>query len=185
MTWSEFRSSLQYIRASVAEEYVDEFIRANKFREKVYMVTGVMIASGAAGMIHSMRKRGLYVHLGVKGTIISSGIAPISAGTKGDVHWGNEATTSFSDPDDFVFAFRLRQIKIRKTGEIVHKPKVDGALFGLEDGQELLRKRTEDENMIEVIVEGMAEEEATGLNFRLGELKSIDIRGQECLYVSS
>lgn len=184
MKWYEFRPSLHYIRTAVADEEVDEFIRENKFREKIYMVTGVMIASGASGVIRSMRERGLYAHAGVDGTLFSGGAAPVALGPEGDVKWGRQEATSFEDADDFVFAFRLRQIKVKKSGEITSKAKVDGALFGLEDGEKLLRQRAADEGKIGVLVDGLAEEDASGVDFRLEDVDAVDLEGEACSCVA-
>ena len=139
-----------------------------------------MVASGATSTIHLMRRKGLYTHLGVDGTLISGGMTPVSVGTNGDIQWGGNTSTSLRYTDDFVFAFRLRKIKVKKTGEIISKPKVDGALFGLEDGQELLKKRIEDEKYIGITVEGLAEEDTIGSDFRLFSFDAIDNEGQEC-----
>ncbi|KAF2023076.1 hypothetical protein EK21DRAFT_95200 [Setomelanomma holmii] len=164
MKWTEFRPSLAYIKNAVEDEEVDEFIRGNKFREKVYMVTGVMVASGASGVIRSMRERGIYAHVGVDGTALSG---------------------EFSDADDFVFAFRMRQIKVRKTGDITHKAKVDGALFGAEDGDEELRRQKAEEDAIGVTVEGLNDGDADDGDFGMEGtvVDAVDIDGQDCLCV--
>jgi hypothetical protein len=184
MKWSEFRPSLQYIKTAVADEDVDEFVRANKFREKIYMVTGIMVASGASGVIHSMRERGIYAHAGVDGTLFGGGTAPFALGPEGEYNWGGKESTSFKDSDDFVFAFRLRQIKVKKSGQITSKAKVEGALFGLEDGEQLLRQRALEEEKIGVLVEGLADEDTSGSDFRMEDVDAVDAEGQACLCVA-
>lgn len=185
MKWIEFRPSLQYIRAAVTDEEIDEFIRSNKFREKIFMVTGVMVASGASGVINSMRERGVYAHVGVDGTILSSGMAPIAAGPEGSFNWGKEKQSSFEDADDFVFAFRLRQVKVRKSGEISHKPRTDGALFSKEEDRKIIMESERRRQEVGVEIDGLDDEDATGLDFRMEEWDAVDRTGQECLCVGT
>jgi hypothetical protein len=186
MRWNEFRPSLAYMKAAVADKEVDEFLRGNKLREKIFMVTGVMVASGAAGVIKQMRDRGLYAHVGVDATILSGGMAPVAGGPDVALNWRHEDETSFKDADDFVFAFRLRQIKVKKTGEISHKPKVDGALFGVEDEEKALKRRIENRERFSVLVEGLSDEDATASEFRSDSLNvrgAVDEDGGDCLCV--
>jgi hypothetical protein len=185
MKWIEFRPSLQYIRAAVTDEEIDEFIRSNKFREKIFMVTGLMVASGASGVINSMRERGLYAHVGVDGTILSGGQAPIAAGPEGSLNWGKERQTSFEDADDFVFAFRLRQVKVRKSGDISHKPRTDGALFSKEDDRKIIMESESRRQQVRIEIEGLEDEDATGLDFRMEEWDAVDGIGQQCLVAGS
>jgi len=112
-------------------------------------------------------------------------MAPVSVGPEGEIKWGGKEETSFKDADDFVFAFRLREIKVKKTGEVTHKPKLKGALFERADDEEVLRKREKEERDIIVEVEGLSDEDATGLDFRLDNLDAMDEDGQECVYVQS
>ncbi|KAF2450196.1 hypothetical protein P171DRAFT_479303 [Karstenula rhodostoma CBS 690.94] len=184
MKWNEFRPSLQYINTAVADEDVDEFIRAKKFREKIYMVTGVMVASGASDVIYSMRERRIYAHAGVEGTFFSGAAAPFALGPEGEFKWGGVESTSFEEADDFVFAFRLRQIKVKKSGQITSKVKVDGALLGLEDGDKLLRQKAVEEGKISVLVEGLADEDTSGVDFRLEDVDAVDVEGQACLCIA-
>ncbi|KAF2823059.1 hypothetical protein CC86DRAFT_75597 [Ophiobolus disseminans] len=186
MTWSEFRPSMTYITNAVRDPDVDEFIRGNKFREKVYMVTGVMVASGASGVISAMKERGIYAHIGVDGTILSGGFVPLAAGPEVQFSKSKVESTGFEGADDFVIAFRIRQIKVKKRGEITHKAKVDGALFEVDDGAGELRRREEEEGRIGVMVEGLEEGDATDGEFRGDSFDvrdAVDGNGVECLCV--
>jgi hypothetical protein len=186
MKWSEFRPSLSYMQNAVEDAEVDEFIRGNRFREKVYMVTGIMVASGAAGVAQCMRERGIYAHVGFDATILSGGMAPVAMGPEGELTQGKRDCEAFSDADDFVFAFRLRQIKVKKTGEVTHKAKVDGALFGVGDEEEELRRREEEEGRIGVVVEGLVDGYGGAGQFRLDDLvvrDAVDEEGRDCMCV--
>jgi hypothetical protein len=183
MKWSEFRPSLAYLRNAVKEEEVDEFIRGNRFREKVYMVTGIMIASGASGVVQRMRERGIYAHVGVDATVFSGGMAPVAIGPDFKLTQSTRECEAFSNADEFVFAFRLRQIKVKKTGEVTHKAKVDGALFGVGDDEEQLRRREEEERQVGVMVVGLEDGDAGAEEFRLDDLvvrHAVDEEGREC-----
>lgn len=131
-----------------------------------------------------MRERGLYAHAGVEGTLFSGGAAPFALGPEGEFKWGGKESTSFEDADDFVFAFRLRQIKIKKSGEITSKTKIDGALFGLQDGEKLLSQRAVEESKTCVFVEGLADEDTSGVDFRLEDVDAVDLEGQACFCVT-
>ncbi|KAH7079794.1 hypothetical protein FB567DRAFT_129080 [Paraphoma chrysanthemicola] len=186
MKWSEFRPSVDYVRAAVRDKSVHEYIRGNKFRENVYMVTGVMLASGATGVIEKMAERGLYAHVGIDATLLSGGMAPIAVGPEIESTQVMASKEQFGDADEFVIAFRLRQIKVKKTGEVSQKAKVDGALFGIDDVAGELRKRKEEEDRIGIWMEGLEEEDASVEQFRLDELlvrDALGSDGQECLCV--
>jgi hypothetical protein len=77
----------------------------------------------------------------------------------------------------------LRQIKVKKTGEVTHKAKVDGALFGVGDDEEELRRREEQERQVGVMVVGLEDGDAGAEEFRLDDLvvrDAVDEEGREC-----
>jgi len=114
--WREFRPTLDYIKQAVADEGVQGYIKDNRFQQKIYMIVGVMEPSGASGVVNAMREQGIYAHIGVDGTILSGEMAPVGGGLKGQYQARSSVEESYKAIDEFVFAFRLGQIKVRKTG---------------------------------------------------------------------
>ncbi|KAF2492478.1 hypothetical protein BU16DRAFT_564930 [Lophium mytilinum] len=177
-----FVPSQEYVRATVMEDSVREYIINNKFRERLFMITGVMIASGASGLNSYMRDNGIYAHVGVDATIPCG--VPFAGGPKFEGHQTTKTDVAFEGADDFVFAFRLRHIKVKKTGEVSHKQYNKGALYDLDGYKAMYEKRAQEELELGFEVEGLAEDDATGGEFGLdGEELMDEGTGEECLCV--
>jgi hypothetical protein len=109
-----FEPDLEYVQASVVgpeRGSVADWVKDNRGKS-VYMVTGVKVARGAQHL--RVNSRGVDVDLkpGVDATpfigLPLSGGPQVGAGrSKGNVTW-------FSDSSDFVFAYRLRRIIIKR-----------------------------------------------------------------------
>lgn len=107
--------SPQYIRASLeASEYPG--IRKG---ERLYMITGVKIARGGTEAIRREARRALEAQVGADATAATG--FPISFGPKFGMSRSEYAGESFGNSADFVFAYRLREIKYDKN-EIRTRP---------------------------------------------------------------
>jgi hypothetical protein len=150
MTTQTFLPSREFLEEAVAHEDVKRYITEYRFREKIYMITGVMIASSTKMSSEKLEEMGVYIHAGVDATAWTG--VPISVGPEGN--WKRKVQTSESSQraDDFVFAYRIREIKVGRKGGIKSNKLYDkGALFDTE------RKRKEKEQY-EIEVEGMGDE---------------------------
>ncbi|KAF2815768.1 uncharacterized protein BDZ99DRAFT_514413 [Mytilinidion resinicola] len=177
-----FVPSQEYIELAIWEESVRRYIIANKFRERLFMITGVMIASGASGVSKVIQDQGFYTHAGVDATLFSG--VPLGAGPEYECHRTARTEAEFGDVDDFVFAFRLRQIKVKKTGEVKHAQYNKDALFDLERFKDKYEKTAKDDGLVEMEIEGFAESDATGDDFGLDGEEVIDEdTGEKCLCV--
>ncbi|USP78639.1 hypothetical protein yc1106_05913 [Curvularia clavata] len=128
MTTQTFLPSRSFLEQVVQHEDVKRYIIENRFREKVYMITGVMIASSSTVSSEKLQECGVYVHAGVDATAWAG--VPISVGPEGKWKQKKETRESSRRPDEFVFAYRIRQIKIGRKGEIKSEKVYDkGALF--------------------------------------------------------
>ncbi|KAG8529012.1 uncharacterized protein KY384_006701 [Bacidia gigantensis] len=121
-----FNPTKQYIADSVLDPGVQTYIKENKRRRPVYMITGLMIARGASASKKSMVDKGLHAQFGVDFSAIG---VPAALGPKIEVASGKEQTIHFDHATDFVLAYRLKKIKVKAKGAIKSKPYNTGALF--------------------------------------------------------
>jgi len=128
-------------------------------QKRLYMVTGVKVAYGAA--VAEMARKGKRGKMSVGFDGAAAGV-PFSFGPQVEASQGFEITTSFDSDEPFVFAYQLREIRYRK-GAYTSKPYLDGALYGVGDG----REGGAGENVAEVKEEavfflGLDEDDVTG-----------------------
>ncbi|KUJ11428.1 uncharacterized protein LY89DRAFT_570837, partial [Mollisia scopiformis] len=86
-------------------------IKDSRFRANLYMITGVKIARGADVVIGKMRERGGNLHFGADLTPVS---VPIKVGPDLEGSRGHGQSAKEKHAGEFVFAYRLREIKYRK-----------------------------------------------------------------------
>ncbi|RGP70043.1 hypothetical protein FSPOR_4335 [Fusarium sporotrichioides] len=161
-----FSPKLSYISECLKDEGVQHYMRVNKpwlGSSKLYMITGIKVAYGAASTIKHAKQRGLNLRFG---TDFSSQGVPISLGPQ--VGGSNTISTkqSQSGAEPFVFAFRLRRIKISRKGEVNHERYTKGTLLGI--------KKDRNGQDVEVVVEGVEDFDADGEEFRLSSNDAFD-----------
>ncbi|KAI1061473.1 hypothetical protein LB506_011913 [Fusarium annulatum] len=127
------------------------------------MITGIKIAYGAASTIEHAKQRGLHLKFG---TDFSSQGVPISLGPQ--IGGSNTISTkqSQSGGDPFVFAFRLRRIKISRKGEVNHERYTKGTVLSIKE-----EVREQD---IEIVVEGVEDFDADGEEFQFNSKDAFD-----------
>ncbi|KAI9892664.1 MAG: hypothetical protein M1814_001358 [Vezdaea aestivalis] len=148
-----FDPSREYVERSMQQEEVCEWLRATKFKKEVYMVTGVKIAKGAKRTSTNWKQKGGNFEAGLSGEPagVPSKIGPYGGGEA--LHHG---TSSFEQAEDFVFAFRLREIFFEggAVPKANHRKYNRGALMELESGNQKGKLEVEDEsNWIAIEVE--------------------------------
>ncbi|SCO50254.1 uncharacterized protein FFMR_10209 [Fusarium fujikuroi] len=161
-----FNPTISYVSQCLKDEGVQKFMRANRpwfATNKLYMITGIKIAYGAASTIEHAKQRGLNLKFGTDFT--SQGV-PISLGPQ--IGGSNTISTkqSQSGGDPFVFAFRLRRIKISRKGEVSHERYSKGAVLGI-------REEGNDQD-VEIVVEGVEDFDAGGEEFQLNSRDVFD-----------
>jgi hypothetical protein len=150
MTTQTFRPSREFLEEAVGHKDVKRYITEYRFREKIYMITGVMIASSTKIASQKLEEKGVYVHVGVDATAWTG--VPISVGPEGNWKRKVQRSESSHRADDFVFAYRIREIKVGRKGGIKSNKLYDkGALFDTE-------KKRKEEEQYEVEVDGMGNE---------------------------
>jgi hypothetical protein len=131
MTRMSFHPSGAFLADAISHEDVRSYITAHMFREKVYMITGVMVASYTTSIREILEEKGVYIHAGVDATAWAG--IPISVGPEGKWKRKNAVTESRIRAEEFVFAYRVREIRIKKNGGVkAHKLYDKGALFNTE-----------------------------------------------------
>lgn len=150
MTTQTFVPSRAFLEQAVQNEDVKAYITDNFLREQIYVITGVMIASSSTISRTRLRERGIYVKTGVDATALGF---PVSGGPEVGRTWAASTTESTHRPEDFVFAYRIREIKVRrKDGSVKsHRLYDKGALFDT-------HVERMEEDMGEVELEGLGDE---------------------------
>ncbi|KAF2012699.1 hypothetical protein BU24DRAFT_425332 [Aaosphaeria arxii CBS 175.79] len=132
MCTMSFVPSRSFIEESVASEEVMSYVVNNRFTSKIYMITGVMIASCSTAFRESLEESGVYIHAGVDASAWTG--IPVSAGPEAEIKRREFVRESSIRDEDYVFAFRIREIKISRKGTVKSdKPFDKGAKFGYGD----------------------------------------------------
>lgn len=181
-----FEPDLEYVQQSVlgsGRENVAEWIKQNH-RRSVYMVTGLKVARGAKHLRAEAKGVDFDLKPGVDATPFSG--VPISAGPmvgggrkKGESLW-------FSGSDDFVFAYRLRRIIIKRQAVSKSKEFFKGATVAHEDddaaiksGEAVALPRTSSTDEMEIhSVEQSRTDYGSG-GYHLDGFKSSKVRDDE------
>lgn len=164
-----FTPSTEYVRKSLEDRDVQDFIYENKTwlgRTKLYMVVGVKVAYGATSTVSYIRNRQLGLHVGFDFTPLG---VPINVGPDVGVQQDLKVTQTNGGGDPFVFAFRLRQVKVSAAGEIKHRDFTEGALLSLHG-----TKDKKNENEVKILVEGLEDFDTDASDFSLQSWDALD-----------
>ncbi|KAF2872787.1 hypothetical protein BDV95DRAFT_398418 [Massariosphaeria phaeospora] len=119
-----------YLEEALRAPNVARFIEKSKLRKPVYVITGLKIVRGGKIKSSKDRARGGTLSVGLDGTALA---APVEVGPEFELQKGKGESVEWGSSDDFVFAYRLSRIKVkRRTGEMKEEEYVKGALYGLE-----------------------------------------------------
>lgn len=120
--------SLSEIQAIFQEPGLQQTIKDSRFRDNLYMITGIKIARGAEVAIEKIKKRGGNLNFGVDWTPFG---VPIKVGP--DVGIEREIGQGLEEKhtSDFVFAYRLREIRYRRKTVEEQKEYLKGDLMGV------------------------------------------------------
>lgn len=95
------------VRAMFKDDNIQMAMKNSRFRDNLYMVTGIKIARGADVAISKIRAKGGNLHFGIDGS--ASGI-PLTIGPDVSVHSSKGQGLKERHDEEFVFAYRLREI---------------------------------------------------------------------------
>ncbi|KAI1174996.1 hypothetical protein F4777DRAFT_552149 [Nemania sp. FL0916] len=170
-----FIPSDDYVRQSLADTDVQNYIQTNQSwlgHTDLYMVTGVKIAFGASALSDFAKSYGFS---GAIGLDLSALGVPVTTGPEAGLWNGLSLTTTSSPVEPVVFAFRLRRLKIKATGDIEQSDYNKKALFGPETPN--VKK------VVQIDTDGVEDYDATGVDFNLSSegtfLDEMDEDGSE------
>ena len=126
-TRSQFQQSVQ-------DPGVKLYLDSNKlWKPPVYMITGLMVARGAAAINKALKERSMYTQTGVGLAAVG---APITAGAKIAASGGQKNEISFDESSGFVLAYQLTRIKVKRNGKVETDRYTKGALYNKGLGEE-------------------------------------------------
>ncbi|KAK2882510.1 hypothetical protein FQN49_000276 [Arthroderma sp. PD_2] len=115
-----------FIRKAMATPAVASYLENSRYKKSLYMVVGVKKVTGAAARTIAGKERSHKLEIGRDGTLTG---VPASLGPKTGIETSALDTTSFAKSSDFVFAFRLRKVKIRRNNQVEQEDYNRGALL--------------------------------------------------------
>jgi hypothetical protein len=134
---SQFIPNEEYLQRCIEAAPVRRYLDKSRYRKPIYIITGIKTVTGAKAKSH--KSRGVCGSLGIKvdSTVKSDGTAPIGGGTSGPTIEGrteNKMGTTWGGSSDFVFAFKVRKLKVeQRTGTVRDGDDyTTGALLGCE-----------------------------------------------------
>ena len=127
-----FEPDLEYVRRSMDADPVRAFMKAVKYNLSVFMITGLKIARGACLVRSDTRKFGSTLGASVPVYGIETGVG--GAVCKEQINY-----TCFEHSTDFILAFRVRKIRIKR-GKLEQEFYTKGAMMmegnlGADDGK--------------------------------------------------
>lgn len=129
-----FEPDVAYIEESLKSEGVKAYISATRCKKPIYMITGVKIARGASATDKTVQEYEGMLKVGVDATMLTG--VPLSAGPKIETSSSKEREVKFDNSSDYVFAYRVVKIQLRKGGDVKgHKDFVKGSLFSVDEGK--------------------------------------------------
>lgn len=127
----EFLPDDEFVRGAFATPAVRNYVTKSLFSKSVYMIVGIKTVKGAKAITVDSRYHSSELNIGIDGTLPGT---TYSFGPEGKVASGRHEVASFGSSTDFVFAFRLRRIKVDKNHLVYQKDYDRGAVLG--DGSE-------------------------------------------------
>ncbi|GAB7350552.1 hypothetical protein MBLNU459_g1133t1 [Dothideomycetes sp. NU459] len=175
LTTTYFVPSTRYVTRSLEDPEVQDYMHYNP-SGRLYMITGIKVASGATVALEKAREWGLSLQVGVDMTILG---VPITAGPEVRIARSSREKESFSMASDFVFAYQLIQIKYKRKKMKSHTDYTRGAMFGIDDNQPA--KHDDDEDEFELAGLADAESFLPGLGLRKIDAEENDGSNITCI----
>ncbi|KAE9978967.1 hypothetical protein EG328_001175 [Venturia inaequalis] len=131
-----------YVDKVVQTPAVEAYIKASKFRANLYMITGIQVAIGARQESSRTSGGDGTMSLGIDGT--AEGFPGASIGPSIAVEGSAGEQSSFQGSTDFVYAYRVKEVKYRKN-KFVMKDKNKGQTYSKEEDDALEKQRQADQ----------------------------------------
>ncbi|KAH7165315.1 hypothetical protein EDB81DRAFT_710785 [Dactylonectria macrodidyma] len=159
---TQFAPRPEYLQKCIEAEDVRLYLQRSRYRKPLYIITGLKVVHGARADTFKSRATGGLLAAKSDMSSWSGGTIPIQSSLKVEGKVGNKSKTTWEGSSNFVFAFRVRKIRVsKKTGTVKSDEDYKkGAFFGKEIEQlnlpELIISREEDPDADD---EGFAMEE--------------------------
>lgn len=132
--------SLHEVRKLFEDDGVQQEIKNSRFGSNLYLITGIKIARGAEVAISKVRSRGGNLHFGVDTTALG---VPIKVGPDLENERSRGQGLTEKIKHEFVFAYRLRELRYRRKQVEGQKQYDKGDLMG--HGQDSKESDSEDD----------------------------------------
>ncbi|UPK95689.1 hypothetical protein LCI18_006624 [Fusarium solani-melongenae] len=160
---TQFIPTSSYVQTCVEGKNVRDFLERSKYRKPVYIITGLKVVTGAQANTIKSRSMGGAVGVEVDATIWTGGAVPIGGGPGVEGEVGNKVSTTWEGSSDFVFAFRVSEVRVGEaTGQILSEKEY-------REGAMLEREYTKPKDP-ELSVLGVEQPDARAEGFDLEEL---------------
>ncbi|KAF4626073.1 hypothetical protein G7Y89_g12088 [Cudoniella acicularis] len=116
---TQFIAKEEYLQTCIEATPVRRYLDKSRYRKPLYIITGIKTVTGAKAK--SLKSCGVGANLGIEldGTVWSGGTMSIGGGPTIEGKTENKAGTTWEGSSDFVFAFRVRKVRVeQKTGTV-------------------------------------------------------------------
>lgn len=127
MYTEEFFPDEQYIKALIQRSPIAVRM-LTKQRKPLFVIVGVKTVSGAAVKRAHSSNVGGSLDIIIDGAVVGSP-APVSVGPSVVSSSGNNESVSFEESDDFVFAFRVQKVRMKRHDNLSKEDYTKGAMF--------------------------------------------------------
>jgi len=129
-----------YIQQALADPGVQAFLEATGKRKPLYMITGIKVARGPEVSKEIVTEIG--IEAGVEADLSAVTMAPVTVGTGVGWQRGKKVDVGFAGGSDYIFAYRLIKIKLRRKG-VVSERFAKGAVFSMDEEEEQCEDKEE------------------------------------------
>jgi hypothetical protein len=176
MDTTEFFPDDGYVRTALTAPAVKQYLERQRSSKSVYMVVGIKSVQGATVKTIQSSDRGAGLRAGVDLALV--GGPPVAPGGEAEGRLGNGEEVAFSDDKEFVFAFRVRKVRIRRSGVVAQNDYNRNSLLGVDDEDDDEDDESQEDHLL---VEGLEEEDA---DFQDSQVEFV-IDGNDQVKVSS
>jgi len=131
MDTTEFFPDDDFVRKAMAAPAIGSYLARQRFRKSVYIVVGIKTVTGAR--VRTVRHSGRGGGVGGGLDLSLAGGPPVAVGADFNRENGHGEELEFTDDKDFVFAFRVRKVRVRKSGRVDQDEYNRDGLLGLDD----------------------------------------------------
>ncbi|KAF4960852.1 hypothetical protein FGADI_685 [Fusarium gaditjirri] len=126
---SQFTPSATYLQKCVEADTVRRYLEITRYRKPIYIITGLKTVTGAQAITVKSRTVGGNLAVEVDGTVWSGGVVPVGGGPGIEGKTTTSQGTKWEASGDFVFAFRVSKVVVKKTGELNEEEFRKGAMM--------------------------------------------------------